>query len=187
MEFLDLKTLFGIGHIFGVVLGAGAAFVGDTFFMRAIRDQRFTKDEMKTLRHTSILVWIGVGLLVISGIGLFSLSIDRYIESTKFFVKMTIVAILILNGLIFHYAHIPFLQEQAGKRQFSISKEKSIPLLLSGVVSVVSWIAAILLGALRSIPISYGVAIGIYLVAILIAFAVAQNIVGRMGVIGEQK
>lgn len=154
---MEIKTLLVIAHLFGLALGAGGAWTSDALFFRSTRNGKISKSENKLLSQASVVVWVGLAILIVSGIGLFLQNPDRYAESTKFWSKMTIVAIIAVNGLIFHFFH---------KKSLEKSQYKSNAILVSGVVSMVSWASALILGAFRSVPLSYLEIMGIYLLIV---------------------
>lgn len=161
--FVEQKTLYLIGHLFGVALGAGGAFISDLLFLKSVRDRKISKTEIGFLSVASYAVTAGLVLLIGSGVLMFMLEPEKYLASAKFITKMSIVGIIVLNGVFLHWVHIPWLRRQVGARQV-IPHEFSYRLfmLLSGTVSLVSWSSAIILGAFRSIPLEYGVLMSIY-------------------------
>lgn len=174
--FLDSKTIFLILHLFGVALGAGGAFVTDAMYFMIVKDRVVTKSEIRFLQLGSRIVWVGIILLVISGVLLFALNVDRYLDSTKFIAKMVIVAVLIINGLIFHFWHLPFIKSALGKKLSNANqnfKQRSVWLYVSGAVSVTSWLATVILGGLRAVPLSSLAIVGIYGAVLIVAMCIA--------------
>jgi hypothetical protein len=172
LGFISLKTALIIIHLFGIALGAGGAFASDFMFIQSVKDRRITETEIGFLKLGSRMVWIGVGVLLVSGLALFSLDPSTYLASSKFLAKMSIVGIIIMNGIFFHLSHIPVLVECSEKEKMSDSPEflaKRNFLLASGAISIVSWSSALILGALRGIPYSFGVIMGVYLLILIIA------------------
>lgn len=170
-DFIDLKTVYLILHVFGAILGAGGAFASDAMFFSTIKDGRFDKEELRFMKLGSKLVWAGLLVLVVSGILLVTTDPERSLSSSKFLVKMTIVGVIILNGFIFHLIHIPHIHGHL-ELKFADSPTfmKRAPFILaSGALSMVSWISTVILGMLRAIPYSYIQILSFYLVAVLIA------------------
>ncbi len=175
LSFIDYKTAITIVHLFGVVLGAGGAIASDFIFFSSIKDKKITSTELRFLRVGSRMVWIGVGLLVISGILIFFTDPINYLQSSKFLSKMAIVAVVIINGIFFHLSHLPHIHRYLGQHLPTSSEfmKKSNALLASGAISMVSWSVAVVLGALPSLPFSFTEIFTSYLVVITIASAVA--------------
>lgn len=184
LSFVEPKTLFLIGHLLGIALGVGGAFMSDILFFKSIRDGKISKTEMSFLELGSLCVTFGLIVLIISGIGLFSLDTERYLNSSKFLVKMTIVAILSVNGIIFHMLHIPLLKKWvAGSISAAAVSKRRWHIMASGVISLVSWISALVLGAFRSIPFSYEIIFYLYLAVLagglFVGFVLMDKIIPR--------
>lgn len=175
ISFVEARTIFLIFHLVGLSLGVGGAIISDALFFRAIHDWRITKAEMGFLTIASAAVGVGLGLLIVSGLAMFFLDMEKYIASTKFLVKMTVVAILTANALLLHFVLIPHFRHIA---KYDLSTrtnflERRFLILGSGVVSIVSWLSALVLGAFRSIPWSYESILGVYVAVLLLGFFVA--------------
>lgn len=175
-EFIELKDLYTIFHLLGVTVGAGAAFTTDAMFFSAFRDMKIDKTEFRLVKVGSTMVWIGILMLLVSGYLLFSLNPERYMASSKFLVKMTVVGIIVVNGLILHTKVMPFLSKYIGK---SLKKDSEFLsrrglLMTSGAISATSWITALILGALRGVPMSYFALFGLYFGAVAFGVLVAN-------------
>lgn len=155
MEIL-LKQIFTSLHIIGAVIGAGAAFMSDATFLKSIKNENVDKIEFSFLNLFSKFVWGGIGLIVLSGVGLFTLQSDVYVSSSKFLAKMTIVLIIVLNGVLFHALHIPYIKKSWKQKLFSsLPTGEGAVIALSGAVSMVSWMSALVLGTWRNVPYGY--------------------------------
>lgn len=174
-EFIDQKTIYLIAHIFGVALGAGSAFVSDAMFFSTIKDGRIQKHELRFLKLGGKLVWLGIFVLFVSGILLVSTDPTKYLSSSKFLAKVSIVGIIILNGIIFHLIHIPHIRNHLGlKFADSPTFVKRAPLLMaSGAISITSWISTVILGMLKNVPYGYEQIMGIYLIILGLAISIA--------------
>lgn len=172
---MELKLILTILHLLGVALGAGGAYMSDLMFFSSARDSRISQTELRFLTLGSIMVWLGLSILFLSGLGLFSLDSAKYLASTKFQAKATIVFIIFLNGLVFHFSHLDRIKRHTDEH-FPSSDEfmRKRPILLaSGAVSFVSWTSALILGAIPGLPYSYSQIMGGYLVIIALAVSVA--------------
>ncbi|MDP3953420.1 MAG: hypothetical protein Q8P99_01170 [bacterium] len=172
-----LKEIYTIVHLIGVTLGAGGAFVSDALFMSVFKDMKINSAELRLVKVGSAMVWLGVVVLIVSGVLLFSLNPERYLTSSKFLVKMTIVGVIIVNGLYLHAKLLPLCAKHVNR---NLSKSREFmkhrkTLFTSGAISFTSWVSAIILGSLRSVPLDYFPLLGIYL-AILAAAIVVGNV-----------
>jgi len=176
-DFLAPPIIYVIFHIFGAILGAGSAYVSDSMFFLSVKDSKFSKKEIEFLRLGSKLVWLGVAILVISGTLLFLQDVEGYLASSKFLAKMTIVGIIIVNGLVFHFAHMPIINGHAGKALVR-SKEfrkKASGIVASGALSMISWTATVVLGVLPYVPWSYWTIMGLYIAIVI--FGIGTGVV----------
>lgn len=174
---ITTKLIFLILHLFGVALGAGAAFLSDWIFLQSIKDNTLSHDEHAILSASGKMTWIGLGLLYLSGIGLTLTDPMYYLTSEKFLMKMGIVVIITLNGLVLHRRHLPFLGKHIDrliKESREIHRHRGW-LIFSGAVSIVSWSATIVLGALRSLPIALSTAVVVYILLIAFAWVVGMT------------
>lgn len=175
LDFIEIKTVYLIFHLFGIAIGAGGAFASDLIFFKSIKDGQLSRVEFGFMELGSKMIWTGLAILVISGTLMFFLNPETYMASSKFQLKMLVLAVIILNGLVLHIKFIP--KFKAATREGTMNVAEFIrgnPLILvSGVVSMVSWSSAIILGALGSIPYSFWVILPIYLVLVFGGIAVA--------------
>lgn len=181
MDFVDAKTIFLIAHLIGIAFGVGGALISDILFIKSMRDGKISRTEMDFLITASGCVTFGLLLLIASGAGMFSLNPEGYMESAKFMTKMAVVAILSVNGIIFHVIHIPLLKLWSrGKISFSAFKSKRVWLVISGVVSLVSWLSALILGAFKSVPLSFELLFSLYLAALAVGVFVGIILLDRL-------
>jgi len=186
---MTLGLLFTIGHLFGVAFGAGGAYLSDVMFFYSVKNGYLSRSEIRFLSLASKMVWFGLLILIISGIGLFTLDPERYLASTKFLSKMSIVGIIFLNGLIFEFIHFGHLRLHLG-RQFKSFEHlmKRLPfLMVSGVVSITSWTFALVLGSLKSVPYSYLTIMSFYLIVITVAIGILFYVIHNHKFIGRRK
>ena len=174
-SWITLHHIFLIIHILGTALGAGAAFTGDILFLRFVKKKLLSKDESQTLQVIGKIVWIGLFILLLSGIGLALERPEIFLHSGKFWAKMTVVAVLTINGLLFLLLHRPVIEKSVGKK-FSPTSEiiqKRSGIVLSGAISVLSWNFVIILGVLGRTPFSYLQFLSTYLALLLCTCCIA--------------
>lgn len=168
---IEMHTLYVIAHVFGAVIGAGGAFASDAMFFSSVKDGRINSEELRFMRLGSKLVWTGLAILVVSGIFIVSTDSAFYLASNKFLAKMTIVSVIIINGVIFHLMHIPHIKKHLElKLSESRTFMKRAPVILvSGAISMVSWIFTVTLGVMKAVPFTYSQIIGAYLLVVCVA------------------
>lgn len=178
----EYKTLFVILHVFSVVIGMGAALVSDVLFNIFIKDKKLNITENGVLSTLSRIVWIALLFIVLSGAALFFSNPEVYAVSVKFLTKMSIVGVLILNGLFFHFVvhpalpHISFTDTKGHNKYIRIRRWS----FAFGAVSVSSWVLAFILGSLSKIPFSYPQALALYAIVLACGIIVSQIVERRI-------
>lgn len=165
-----LYELITFLHLIGVALGFGGAMVSDAIFFSSIKDKQISRTEFRFLQLAGSLVWTGLAILILSGIGLVSLNPDL-LSSPKFLIKMVVVLVIVLNGIVFHAHHLPHLGRHINM-MFHLSEtftKKSLWLTVSGGISVVSWFTAALLGSLPGLPYTFTTLFGMYILLLFVA------------------
>ncbi|MBI2057367.1 MAG: hypothetical protein HYT63_00045 [Candidatus Yanofskybacteria bacterium] len=172
---LDWHSVLEIFHLLGVVVAMGAAITGDFGFFSSIRNRKISATEMRFIKLASRTVWLGLVLIIISGVLLFAQQPERYLQSGKFLAKMSIVGVIIVNGLIFHFVHLPRLKKHIGLSLTTAGRfsRQMSGLMVSGAVSSVSWFSALVLGALGRLPYAYREIMLVYLGLLVVAISTA--------------
>lgn len=175
LGFIDNTTIYLIVHIFGAILGAGSAFLSDAMFFSSVKDGLIEKTELRFMQLGGMFVWIGIFILVVSGVLLVSTNPDYYLSSAKFLAKISIVGLIITNGIIFHFAHLPNIKEHLGLKfkDAPLFLKNSSFLMASGALSMVSWVFTVVLGMLKNVPYSYIQIMSVYLICIILAMTFA--------------
>ena len=177
---MALKAIFIVVHLIGVFIGVWGAIITDVSFMRSLKKKFLGAEDLKDITEGSSVVWVGILVILLSGIALFSFDPAGYLAYPKFRAKMTVVAILLLNGIVFHFKHLTELRGAVNKEFPSENfAKKSASLFVSGAVSTTSWIAAIILGFLPALPLSYSTIMLIYFSLLALA-AVAALFMRKM-------
>lgn len=181
-DFLTPKVIYTILHIFGAILGAGSAYVSDSMFFLSVRDSKFILTELKFLKLGSRMVWVGTGLLLLSGLALFFLDPEGYLQSSKFLAKMTIVVVIVANGLVFQLIHMPLMEKHKSEKlgRSKEFRERAHWIIVSGAISMVSWTTAVVLGVLRDVPFDYWTIMGLYGAIVLGAIGVGLLLKDRI-------
>ena len=182
---MDIRILLIILHVIGTVLGAGAATVTDYLVFKFSKDVKIDKDEFQILQTISDIIWAGLLLLLITGLGFIALHISDFgtvrdiYSLDKIWAKITIVIILTLNGFFVHYYVLPTLKKRLGKTLATPAFiQKSFFIFSPGAISAVSWYSALILGAWRGLDASYAEIMSGY-IAILAGAIIVSNIAGR--------
>jgi hypothetical protein len=174
--FEQYKTVSIILHVLSVVLGMGAALVSDILFSSYIVDKKINPTENRTLSLLSRVIWISLSLIVLTGIAIFFSNPDKYLHSAKFITKMSIVGVLIINGILFmKVTHqglkkLNFTDTNINHKLVRVRKLS----FAFGAVSMTSWLSAFVLGSLSVVPLSLPVLLGAYVAVLIVAIGASQ-------------
>ncbi len=165
-------------HLLGFGLGIGAATSSDVFFGRFLKNYRLSPRESHILHYFSQIIWFALGIIVISGLALYLPYAEHLNDSGKFLAKMTVVGVLVTNGVLLSI----YLQPKLSEIFFGGHSERDPRSILrlrrlafaGGAISATSWYSAFVLGAARSIPWSYETIVGIYLLVLVTAITTSQ-------------
>lgn len=173
--FVEAKNWFVALHLLGLAFGLGGATIADVLFFRFLKDLQISEKESEALSVVSKMVFFGLALLILSGLGIFLSAPETYMNSSKFLIKMFIVLVVSLNGLILHKVLHPRLQHIVwrGAVRHRLRNYRKMA-FACGAVSVSSWYLAFMLGMLKSIPLSFWWALLCYFVVLFFAVLVSQ-------------
>lgn len=161
----EYKSYVTLLHLLGFALGVGGATISDVLFMRFLKDFKITAEEKSILQLMSQIVWVGLLIIVVSGIGLFLPESERLLDSAKFLTKMVVIAVIILNGAVLNLLITPKLLTIAWKENGidvkNTSRMSNIA-FASGAISFISWYTAFFLGFAKSVPYTFIQLISIY-------------------------
>lgn len=85
-------------HFLGLILGAGTATVAFIINKKAEKNPELQKALFPLMKQFSILIWIGIIFLVISGIGL-QATAKGPINKSMLLLKHLLVVLIIVNGI----------------------------------------------------------------------------------------
>jgi hypothetical protein len=176
--FANIKIPVTIVHVISVVIGMGAALLSDILFNFFAKDKKLNPTERKTLEILSSVVWISLIVIILSGLALFASNPEKYLESPKFLAKLTILAILLINGFVLN----AYVWKRLSKPGFFTAKRESGTRKIAfagGAISVISWLSVCVLGVLDSSPVGYSVIIALYVCVLGIGIPTALLIENR--------
>jgi hypothetical protein len=170
--FQTIKSGVTVVHGIAVVLGMGGALVSDMLFSFFSSDKKLNKTEISTLSVLAKVVLYSLILIAVSGIAIFLSDVEKYSGSSKFLAKMTILAVLLINGYLLNKYIWPHL---LNKDFFVSLKDRNIRrfAFACGAVSVISWISVCTLGILNALHMSYGFILGLYVIIIFFGVTIS--------------
>lgn len=174
--FGEYKKVSVITHVFAVIVGMGSALVSDVLFNVYIKDKKINPTENSTLEVLSKIIWISLGVIMLSGIALFLSDPSAYSTSDKFLLKIVIVGFIIINGYLFArvtHGSLRKLNFTDTNRHHKYVRIRRLSFAF-GAISLISWLTAFILGSVRSIPISFWQGLAIYGILVLGGIVASQ-------------
>jgi uncharacterized membrane protein len=134
-----LRTGVGFAHVAGLLAGGGSAIAADRATLRAWRhDAARRLEQAHAFHRTHRVVITGLVIVSISGMLLLGADLDTYLHSRVFWIKMGLVALLLVNGGVL---------VRAGRRAQTGEQSAWTTLRYGAMVSLTLWFATTLLGA----------------------------------------
>ena len=175
------KTGWVIIHNIGFVLGLGAATITDVLFFQFLKDNTISQEEKGTMDSLTSVIWAGLAVLIVSGVALYLPEQVKHTVSSKFLLKMIVVAVIVVNGVLLNMFVAPYLRRLSFEGTAPVKRFRRFAFALGGV-SIVSWYSAFLLGSLRSIPIVLSKALiwyGVVLVCVIVGSQIAERYITK--------
>jgi len=144
-----LKTLLVYIHLIAACLAIGVLLVQD-FALAKWRGRAMDATAIEDLRRNSGLVTFALAALWISGLAIVTigyLDTPNYLLNQKLWAKFTVVSILTINGMFLHYYSFRVLTSPAGF--IGATRMAQLLVLVTAVISVVSWLYSCYLGIAR--------------------------------------
>lgn len=126
----SLRTAIEFAHVGGILAGGGSAFAADLAILRG--------GDPRLLKHTHLLVIVGLVALFISGLLLFAADVDTYLYSRVYWIKMALIVGLLLNGTMLW---------RAERRAAAGHGGSWTVLRYTAILSLILWFATTLAGA----------------------------------------
>jgi hypothetical protein len=171
--FVTYKPLVTIAHVLCVVIGMGGAILTDILFAFFAFNKKLGSTEASVIKRISHIVTWALTAVILTGLCLFLSDPATYLQSTKFLTKMTVVTALCINGFLLHryiFSHLSDPRVLSSRNSHAWRTAAS----LLGAISFVSWVTALSLGVMDSIPLSYLEALLLYILAITLGLFVSQ-------------
>lgn len=124
--------------VIGFIIGLGAVTVIDIHGFLGRKSKYWTRATTQTHKVTKPMIWIGTFLFLTGA--LFSYT------GTLLITQLTIIFVLILNGIFLSFSVSPFLIEKESRGDDSVlPKSWQTKITISFIVSVIGWWTSVLL------------------------------------------
>ena len=151
------RNLFLAFHLLSVSIGVGSAVISDILFFKFLKDFQISAFEAGMMKFLSQTMWLALGIIIMTGLGLYLPHSEHLKENPAFIMKMIILAIIVINGAFLNLLVLPrmvkaSLENNPPEGQFAYSYERSdLPVLgrlpfALGPISLISWVSVFLLG-----------------------------------------
>jgi uncharacterized membrane protein len=165
-------------HVFSMAIGLSAATFTDFFFFKFLKDFRISTQEAAILNSFSQIIWLALGLIVMTGLALYIPNYEVLNSSPKFLVKLIVVFVIVVNGAFLNLFVAPkFFSIKFGlphsHKKGELLKTRRIAFIL-GPISIISWYSAFVLGSFKESPASFPVLLGVYI--LLIGFGIMSGV-----------
>ncbi len=195
--FFDVLTdITRFTHFVGFAIGIGAGSFADWSIIKKLGSE-LTPCDLTNLETVHKLVWAGLGLLWISGLGLLYIRTGMELSNftPKLVMKLGVVSLLTLNAVLLGRFAMPILARNVNKAYLSFSLEDKTILCVLGAVSICSWMCGLILGIFAALKMAsfaflFPLFIGLYSAALLgaIVFTIGMHIIWerRLAGVGEE-
>jgi hypothetical protein len=96
-----IRTLIGFMHVGGLLIGGGCAISADRMtLLAARRGTEARQTQLDALRDSHRIVLVSLTVVMLSGVLLFAADTATFLHSTFFWVKMALIAALLVNGAV---------------------------------------------------------------------------------------
>jgi hypothetical protein len=149
----SMRTILLLFHVLGLCAGMGTALFLDIYLLRFLYSKPITAQSVSIFEFGSTVVAVGLAILWVSGLGflmMYWFDSPEKLSNPKVWSKISIVALLTINGYVLHKVIFPRLKARLGKRILAdLAVNDALPFLIAGCVSSVSWGTAFCLGMIR--------------------------------------
>ena len=170
-ELLFTKVL--VIHIISVMIAVGTVTVTDYLHILGLRNPKLERQTLFVFPHLSNLIRLALLAIYITGT-MMVLARPEILSSPLFWVKLTLVGIVTVNGFILHHVIFPRIEKGIKKKQYSTQLIRIAA--FGGSLSVISWYGIVVLALTKNVGYTPLTFILFYILAAAIAYIVAVHI-----------
>lgn len=181
----EYSNLIFFVHIIGLILGLGGATFMTAFFFRFLRDLRISVWEADIIRFLSEASWVGLAVLVVTGVGLY---LPRSLELGAlggFWVKVWALMAVIISGALLNFIVSPKLisisfavkhDHQSGE----LRRARRLAFVF-GAIYMVSWYSVLVFDLIKTSDLSFSLLLSIYLLVVVLSVVISLVIEKNLG------
>ena len=140
-------------HLAGLAMGLGGAITLDVMALKFMIRQKISSEIYLFFKHGSQVVFAGLLLLWLSGLAYlayYAAYDPKSLSNHKVWAKLFIVVILSANGWLIHRYVSPLIHKNIGQPFLhGLTPRVRFVVMCSAMVSLVSWLTPLALGALK--------------------------------------
>lgn len=137
------RILMFMAYLFGLMMGVGGSIVYTVLFFKFLRDYRLSDVEKETLDGVAQVVTIGLGLVLVTGLGLFIPLAAWYTMNPEFMIALIAGAVLAIQTIMVKTDIVHRLSAVYESNIIPVDADHAYMRKLSyalGAVGLVSWI-----------------------------------------------
>lgn len=163
-------------HLLFVMVGMGSAIISDILFSFFSKDKKIDKKEDSILNILSNTIWVSLIGMLATGFLLFLHNPEKYGSSADFLSKMSMVLILMLNGLVFAFyihpnlRHLSFTDTNSAHKLVRVRKVS----FACGALSITTWLSIFILALIDKITLTYMEIMATYGIIVICAMLLSQ-------------
>jgi hypothetical protein len=140
-------------HLLALFIGGGFAVAADRLTLRLTRPHSTATDadrmrQLVDLKEVHTPVLVSLSVLFVSGLLLAAADIETFATSATFWVKMALVAVLIINGGVLRLSENALWQRPTGEGSDVETARLWRRLRRTAGVSLMTWVATVVAGAM---------------------------------------
>ena len=166
---LSISIIFGLA----TAIGLGSSTVTNVLFLKFLKDLRISSDESAVLKIVSQVTWFALGLLVISGAGIFLPQAEKWLSSSVFLLMSVVLVIIILVEAVLYLKVAPRLMrvsfgEEHEHMKGELHYARRMAFILSAT-AIVSWYAFFVLKSIGALPFDFKTILIAYIIILIIS------------------
>ncbi len=165
-------------NIIAAAVGLGGATISDILFFKFLKDFKISLEESDILHVFSQVIWFALGIVVVSGIGLYLPHTPEIADSPRLLAQIIMVGVVIVNGALLNLLVSPKLVsisfgEKHDHEEGELKYLRKMAFAL-GSSSIISWYAAFVLAIVKKPELLLWQYLTIYLAILLLGFLISQ-------------
>jgi len=175
---MQQRDLMALVYSLGFAIGLGATTVSHVSFFRFLKDYKITKKEKSALYHQAQIVWLGILMITLGGVGLLITNFAQTISSPTAILQLIVILVLIISETIitlFISPKMSVLAPKKGEFRKTLDEYRKKAFAFSSI-SLVSWYLSFILNYIPGLSLTLNEHLLLYLGIIFVALMSSQII-----------